>query len=65
MTEVGVEIDRIKLFHAHLDVCTQCERHPFDLCFTGAKLLREAATLPPLILDDEDGERSNVDDGGA
>lgn len=35
---------RIKRFHAHLDVCTQCENHPFDLCPTGAKLLKYAAT---------------------
>lgn len=29
-------------FHAHLDVCTQCEKNPFDLCEIGARLLREA-----------------------
>ena len=40
MDEVRERIDK---FHAHLDVCRQCERHPFDLCSTGAKLLKEAA----------------------
>ena len=34
----------IKDFHAHLDVCYQCEHHPFGLCRTGARLLKEAAT---------------------
>jgi hypothetical protein len=28
-------------FHAHLDVCAQCENHPFELCGTGARLLFE------------------------
>lgn len=35
---------RIDRFHAHLDVCSQCRNHPFRLCVTGAKLLKEAAT---------------------
>lgn len=35
---------RIAKFHAHLDICEQCERHPFDLCPEGAKLLKYAAT---------------------
>ena len=30
-------------FHDHLDVCERCERNPFDLCPTGARLLSEAA----------------------
>ena len=29
-------------FHAHLDVCNQCQDHPFSLCGVGAKLIREA-----------------------
>ena len=37
-------MDRIDKFHAHLDVCSQCEHHPFELCPIGASLLREAAT---------------------
>ena len=36
--------ERIKKFHDHLDICNQCERHPFDLCPEGAKLLKYAAT---------------------
>ena len=36
--------ERIDKFHAHLDICSQCEHHPFNLCSTGAQLLREAAT---------------------
>jgi hypothetical protein len=31
-------------FHAHLGVCEQCADHPFDLCPTGALLLRSSAT---------------------
>ena len=38
--DVSVGIDK---FHAHLDVCNQCRNHPFDLCPTGAQLLRAAA----------------------
>ncbi len=30
-------------FHAHLDACEQCEKHPFDLCPIGAPLLLAAA----------------------
>jgi hypothetical protein len=26
-------------FHAHLDVCKQCEQHPFELCPVGTALL--------------------------
>ena len=29
-------------FHAHLDVCRQCEQHPFDCCSEGQKLAKEA-----------------------
>jgi len=35
---------RIDSFHAHLDACQQCRDNPFDLCPTGAKLLRAAAS---------------------
>ena len=47
---------KIDKFHAHLDVCSQCRNHPFYLCPTGAKLLKDAATAgekttsPPEIL---------------
>lgn len=41
---------RIDRFHAHLDVCSWCERHPFDLCSIGAKLLRSAAMGEPIVL---------------
>jgi hypothetical protein len=30
------------VFHKHLDVCSQCEEHPFDLCREGARLLEVA-----------------------
>jgi len=43
MTEKAV-YQRIGKFHAHLDVCSQCENHPFSLCSVGARLLKEAAT---------------------
>ena len=33
-------------FHAHLDVCAQCEKHPFDLCPIGAVLLQGVAIGP-------------------
>jgi hypothetical protein len=36
-------------FYNHLDVCAQCEKHPFDLCVTGARLVRAAATNPAYI----------------
>lgn len=26
-------------FHAHLDVCQQCENNPFDLCPVGSNIL--------------------------
>lgn len=26
-------------FHAHLDECSQCMNHPFDLCPAGAALM--------------------------
>jgi hypothetical protein len=26
-------------FHTHLDVCEQCEQHPFNLCAIGHELL--------------------------
>ena len=41
---------RIDRFHAHLDVCIQCERHPFDWCPIGVKLLRSAAMGEPIVL---------------
>jgi hypothetical protein len=34
---------KARAFHAHLDVCVQCESFPFELCAIGAPLLREAA----------------------
>ena len=30
-------------FHEHLDVCSRCEQHPFNLCPLGARLLQESA----------------------
>lgn len=42
--------DRIKKFHAHLDVCAQCRNHCFDLCPVGAYLLKYAATRHGLTL---------------
>ncbi len=35
---------RIDKFHSHLGICSQCRNHPFGLCPTGARLLKEAAT---------------------
>jgi hypothetical protein len=35
--------DPIDDFHTHLDVCTQCREHPFDLCPRGVPLLKAAA----------------------
>lgn len=32
----------IKAFHDHLDVCRQCEQHPFDLCTVGVPLFLAA-----------------------
>ncbi len=50
MNASEITYERIKTFHAHLDVCSQCERHPFALCPTGAKLLKSAATGEPIVL---------------
>ncbi len=45
MAEVTTGVlERIKKFHAHLDICSQCRNHCFDLCPIGALLLKEAAT---------------------
>lgn len=33
----------VNAFHAHLDVCKQCEQNPFDLCREGLLLLKCAA----------------------
>lgn len=30
------------LFNRHLDECSHCERHPFDLCEHGLAILRES-----------------------
>jgi hypothetical protein len=34
-------------FYAHLDVCRQCEGHPFQLCPVGDKLLRAVGDSQP------------------
>jgi len=34
-------------FHAHLDRCDHCARHPFDLCAIGAALLMATALKAP------------------
>lgn len=39
----GMPQDAIDEFHAHLDVCRQCAKHPFDLCSAGLVLLIAAA----------------------
>ena len=31
-------------FHVHLDQCEQCEKNPFDLCHTGAFLIKVASS---------------------
>ena len=53
MSEVkrAEQLKLIDKFHAHLDVCAQCRNQCFNLCPTGAKLLKEAATYqkPQLI----------------
>lgn len=41
---LAAQLSRVELFHAHLDACTQCREHPFDLCSVGAPLLKAAAT---------------------
>jgi hypothetical protein len=38
---MGEMIDK---FHCHLDMCTQCEQHPFDLCPIGAALIKKAGS---------------------
>jgi hypothetical protein len=52
----------IPAFHEHLDQCAQCRNHPFDLCDTGATLLRLAATrIPRMIVTEEPyGKTANL-----
>lgn len=33
-------MNAIDAFHAHLDSCSRCRKHPFDLCPVGAPLLK-------------------------
>lgn len=41
----GRELDaETQRFYAHLDRCSQCRNHPFNLCVLGGYLLRDAAT---------------------
>ncbi len=43
-------------FHAHLDVCEQCRKHPFALCPEGCRLLEaEASALNRQIAKLPDG----------
>lgn len=42
-------------FHAHLDVCRECEEHPFNLCAMGHRLLNlagghDAVNFPEIVL---------------
>lgn len=39
----GSRLPATEAFHRHLDGCAQCRADPFDLCLTGAVLLRAAA----------------------
>jgi hypothetical protein len=36
-------------YHDHLDVCDWCAEHPFDLCPTGNRTIREEAAMIPGI----------------
>lgn len=36
-------------FHAHLDSCVQCRDRPFDLCFTGLRILQSALEKEGLL----------------
>jgi len=36
------------VYHAHLDVCSQCRNHPFNLCREGVQKLHEAVGSAPL-----------------
>jgi hypothetical protein len=36
-------------FHQHLDECTQCETHPFDLCPIGRALLLKTGPSEPIF----------------
>jgi len=48
--EIAVD-EAIGSFHSHLDICDQCRNHPFDLCPTGASLLRAAAACGEVWLE--------------
>jgi hypothetical protein len=38
-------------FHVHLDVCARCRNQPFNLCETGALMLRVSVALAPMLRD--------------
>jgi hypothetical protein len=54
--------DAIDLFHEHLDGCEQCRNHPFELCSSGAELLRNVGRLERIArsrnASTDDGRRS-------
>lgn len=50
MDNTDETMKKINQFHEHLDVCKQCENHPFDLCPIGANLLKSAATIKSEVL---------------
>lgn len=52
--------DAVDRFHAHLDACRRCERHPFDLCATGQTLLVAAAQEShALVAPEETGDEGD------
>jgi hypothetical protein len=43
VVEKESDLERITKFHKHLDICSQCRNHPFDLCKDGVILLKYTA----------------------
>lgn len=41
-------------FHEHLDICEQCEQHPFNLCPIGAELLVQTVNEQDPVTEDDD-----------
>lgn len=41
------ELEARNRFHRHLEYCGQCSNHPFNLCATGDRLIREAVAAIP------------------
>ncbi len=49
---IGTVIE-IDVFHKHLEVCAQCEKHPFNLCAEGQRKIRAEALQLGITMPEE------------